>query len=130
MNTLLVLRWIAGIVIASFLTLGLAIVVFHHVVEIDMNNPTPMQFWVSNFFLSLAFGLFLFMACWFAPRWKRNAGLVVLIFSLLFISMGIYHHFTDDGYLKPDHIIRYSSFTICLAFSMLLSYKVFQNRNW
>jgi peptidoglycan/LPS O-acetylase OafA/YrhL len=130
MKTLLVLRWIAGIVLAAFLTLGLAIIVFHHVVEIDMNNPTPIQFWVSNFFLSLAFGLFLFIACWFAPRWKRNAGLLVLVFSLVFISLGVYHHFTDDGYLNQDHIIRYSSFIICLVLSMFISHKVFQNRSW
>lgn len=130
MHALQVLKWIGGILLAAFLTVGVAIIIFHHVIVVDMNNPTPAQFWISDFFLSLAFGLFVFFACWFVPKWKRNAGLFVLIFCLLFICLGTYHHFTDDGYLKEDHIIRYSSFLISLCIAMFAGHKVFGGKNW
>lgn len=130
MNIKLVSGWIGGVLLAGVLTVGSTIVIFHHVVSIDLANPTRTQFWISNFFLSLAFGLFLFLACVMVPAWKRNAGVFVFIFSLLFILTGIYNHIIYDGYLHQDHIIRYSSFTLALILSMFISYKRYKNQRW
>lgn len=130
MNIKLVSGWIGGVLLSGVLTVGSAILIFHHVVKIDLANPTRSQFWISNFFLSLALGLFLFLACVVVPAWKRNAGVFVFVFSLLFIITGIYNHIMYDGYLQQDHIIRYSSFTLALILAMFISHKLYKNKRW
>jgi tryptophan-rich sensory protein len=126
----LLLRWLAGILLSAMLTLGAAILFFHHVINVDMNNLTPLEFWISNIFLAGAFGLFVFCACWFAPAWKRNAGIFALAFCVLFISAGIYNHITYDGFLHQDHIIRYSSFLLAIVFAFFMSRKKFGQNKW
>jgi hypothetical protein len=126
----LALRWFAGILMSAMLTLGATILFFHQVIDVDMSNLTPVEFWISNIFLSVAFGLFVFCACWFVPAWKRNAGIFAIAFCVLFISAGIYNHITYDGFLHHDHIIRYSSFLLAVVIAFLLSQKRFGHKKW
>lgn len=130
MSLNLVLRWIAGIILSAALTLGATIFFFHYVINVDMNRLTPFEFWVSNIFLSLAFGSFVFCACWFAPAWKRNAGAFAFAFCTLFIAAGIYNHITYDGVLQKDHIILYSSFLLAIVLALFISHKKFRHRKW
>ena len=124
------LLWFGGIVLAGVITMGAAIFVMHHAVQINFANPTPLEFWLSDAFLSFSMAMFVLLACWFAPAWRRNAVIFVVVFTVLFISVGIYSHIKYDGFLAVDHIIRYSSFLLAQALAVILSYRLFKDKRW
>lgn len=125
------MKWILGIVLAAILTLVPASLFMHHTGDVDMNNLNAYQYWVQFLALpSLAFGLFLFLACVLVPCHKRIAGHFVFLLSLLFIGLGLYQHYTDDGFLRPVYLIRYSGFILCLSIGFALSYKIYRQQKW
>src|SRR5689334_4112220 len=104
-------KWTLGIILAGAVTLGPANLIMHHNGKVDMNNLDTFQYWVTFLTVpSLAFGLFLFLSCAFVPLQKRNAGLVVFVLSVIFIGLGAYQHYMDDGVLRNQYIVRYSGF--------------------
>ena len=125
------IKWISGILLAGIITIGPANFIMHHTGKVDMNNLTPFQYWIQFLTVpSLAFGLFVFLACAFAPAQKKYAGLLVFAISIIFIALGIYQHYTDDGYLRTDYLIRYIGFTICLSGGLAFSYRLYRNNKW
>ncbi|MEJ7681906.1 MAG: VOC family protein [Segetibacter sp.] len=125
------IKWILGIIMAGVLTLGTANIVMHHTGKVDMNNLTPFQYWVQFLIVpSLSFGLFLFLSCLFALIQKKYAGLLVFILSLIFIALGTYQHYMDDGFLRKDYLVRYIGFIASLIISFALSYKIFRQNKW
>ena len=125
------LKWILAIVIAGIITIVPANLIMHRTGNVDMNNLSTFQYWVQFFAVpSLAFGLFLFLSCVFVSIQKKYAGLLVFILSIIFISMGAYQHYMDDGVLRNQYIVRYSGFVACLVIGFVLSYKLFRQNNW
>ncbi len=125
------IKWILGIVLAGTITLVPAGFIMHHTGKPDMNNLTAFQYWIQFLAIpSIAFGLFLFLACAFVPIQKKWAGIVVFTLSIIFIALGIYHHYTDDGYLRNDYLIRYIGFVAGLMLGFLLSYQFFRQGKW
>ena len=125
------LKWILGVVIAGVITLWPANLIMHHTGKVDMNNLSPFQYWIQFLTVpSLAFGFFLFLSCVFVPMQKKYAGLLVFLLSIIFISMGAYQHYIDDGVLRNQYIVRYSGFVVCLVIGFLLSHKLFRQNNW
>ena len=123
--------WISGVILAGVLTLGAANLVMHHTGNVDMNNLTTFQYWVKFFAVpSLAFGLFLFLSSAFVPFKKKYAGITVLLLSLIFIALGSYQHYIDNGILQSQYIIRYSGFIIALAIGFHFSYRVYKKNKW
>ncbi len=121
------IKWVFGIILAGCLTLVPASWLMHHTGNVDLNNLNAYQYWVQFLAVpSLAFGLFLFLACVFVPSHKQNAGLFVFLLSLLFIGMGLYQHYTDDHVLRPVYLIRYSAFMLSLSIGFALSYKIYR----
>ena len=124
-------KWIAGIVLAGIITIWPASYLMHHTGKVDMNNLAPFQYWIQFLTLpSIAFGLFLFLACAFVPIQKKWAGIIVFTLSFIFIALGIYHHYTDDGYLRNDYLVRYIGFVAGLILGFSLSYKFFREGKW
>ncbi len=121
------IKWILGIALAGIVTLVPANFIMHHTGKVDMNNLTSFQYWIQFLTIpSIAFGLFLFLACAFVPIQKRNAGILVFAMSIVFIVLGTYQHYSDDGFLRNEYLIRYISFIIGLIIGKifnLLSYK-------
>jgi uncharacterized paraquat-inducible protein A len=125
------IKWILDIVLAGLITLVPANFIMHHTGKVDMNNLTPFQYWVQFLTVpSLAFGLFVFLSCVFVPMQKRFAGILVLAMSLIFIALGTYQHYTDDGFLRKDYLVRYVGFTICLIIGFMLAYRTFKQNGW
>lgn len=125
------IKWILGIVLAGIITLVPANFIMHRTGKVDMNNLTPFQYWIQFLTVpSVAFGLFLFLACVFVPMQKKYAGILVFTLSLIFIALGTWQHYTDDGYLRNDYLVRYIGFTICLILGFMLSYKLFKQKLW
>jgi hypothetical protein len=125
------LKWILGIVLAGIVTLVPANFIMHRTGQVDMNNLTSFQYWIQFLTVpSIAFGLFLFLACTFVPIQKKYAGILVFALSIVFIALGTYQHYTDDGYLRNDYLIRYIGFTIGLILGFSLSSKFFRQRKW
>lgn len=122
-------RWILGIILSSVLTLGVAGLVMHHGAPVDMTKLSWFQYWVVFLVLpSMAFGLFVFLCCLLVPFNKRSAGILAIAVSLLFISYGVYQHYSDDGFLANQYIIRYTGFVIGLLIGYWISYNVFNLR--
>jgi len=125
------LKWILVIFIAGVITLVPANLIMHRTGRVDMNNLTAFQYWVQFLAVpSLAFGLFLFLSCVFVGEEKKYAALLVFAISFVFISMGAYQHYTDDGVLQRQYIVRYSGFITCLLIGFAVSYKLFRHNNW
>lgn len=125
------IKWILGVVIAGVITLVPANFIMHHTGKVDMNNLTSFQYWIQFLTVpSLAFGLFLFLSCVFVPMQKKYAGLLVFILSIIFIFLGAYQHYMDDGILRNQYIVRYSGFVICLVIGFWVSHKLFRQTNW
>ncbi|HEV8083730.1 MAG TPA: hypothetical protein VGP55_11035 [Chitinophagaceae bacterium] len=125
------IKWILGIIIAGVVTLWPANLIMHHTGKVDMNNLTSFQYWVQFLTVpSLAFGLFLFLSCLFVPIQKKYAGLLVFLLSIIFISLGAYQHYMDDGTLHNQYILRYSGFIICLLIGFWISHKLYRQKNW
>src|SRR5215212_1921222 len=117
------MKWILGVILAGGVTIWPASFIMHHTGQVDMNNLTPFQYWVKFLLVpSVAFGLFLFLACVFVPFRKKQAGLLVFSLSLIFIGLGAYQHYTDDGLLANQYIVRYSGFIVGLMTALLISY--------
>jgi uncharacterized paraquat-inducible protein A len=124
-------QWILGVLFAGIITLIPANFIMHHTGQVDMNNLTSFQYWIQFLSVpSIAFGLFLFLACAFVPIQKMYAGVLVFMLSIIFIALGAYQHFTDNGYLHNDFLVRYIGFTVCLIIGFLVSYKFFRQNNW
>ena len=125
------IKWILGVVIAGIVTLIPANFIMHHTGKVDMNNLNSFQYWIQFLAVpSLAFGLFVFLACVFVPMQKKYAGLLVLVLSFIFIALGTYQHYTDDGFLRKDYLVRYIGFTICLITGFMLGYKLYRQNKW
>ena len=125
------IKWILGIVLAGTITLWPASFIMHHTGKSDMNNLTPFQYWIKFLAIpSIAFGLFLFLACAFVPTQKKYAGILVFTLSIVFIALGTYQHYTDDGFLRNDCLVRYVGFIVGLILGFSLSYKFFRQRKW
>lgn len=125
------IKWVLGVVIAGVVTLVPANFIMHHTGKVDMDNLTSFQYWIQFLTVpSLAFGLFLFLSCVFVPIQKKYAGLLVFLLSTIFISLGAYQHYIDDGILRNQYIVRYSGFVICLVIGFLVSHKLFKQNNW
>ena len=119
-------KWILGIILSGLLTLGVAGLVMHLGAPVDMTKLSWFQYWVVFLVLpSMAFGLFVFSCCLLVPFYKRSAGMLAVVLSLLFISYGVYQHYSDDGFLANQYIIRYTGFILCLLIGLLISYSVF-----
>ena len=124
-------KWILSVILAGVITLVPANFIMHHTGKVDMNNLNPFQYWVQFLIVpSLAFGLFLFLSCLFAPIQKKYAGLSVFIVSLIFIALGTYQHYMDDGFLRKDYLVRYIGFIAGLVISFVLSYIIFRQNKW
>ncbi|MBC8151593.1 MAG: hypothetical protein H7Z72_01645 [Bacteroidetes bacterium] len=122
-------RWIFGIILSGVLTLGIAGLVMHHGAPVEMTKLSSFQYWVVFLVLpSVAFGLFVFLCCSLVPFYKKSAGILAIILSLLFVSYGMYQHRSDDGFLANQYIIRYTGFVIGLLIGYWTSYKVFDLR--
>lgn len=116
--------------LAGIITLWPASLIMHHTGQIDMNHLTPFQYWVKFLLVpSLAFGLFLFLACVFVPLRKKQAGLLVFALSLIFIGLGAYQHYTDDGLLANQYMVRYTGFFIGLITALIVSHRLFKGNN-
>ncbi len=125
------IKWILGVLLAGVITLVPANFIMHHTGKVDMNNLTPFQYWIQFLLVpSLAFGLFLFLACAFVPIQKKHAGILVFSLSIIFIALGTYQHYTDDGFLRSDYLVRYTGFVVALIIGFKLSYKFFGQRKW
>lgn len=125
------IKWILGIIIAGVLTLWPANLIMHHTGSFDMNNLTPFQYWIKFLTVpSLAFGLFLFLSAVFVPFQKKHAAIAVLLLSLIFIGLGAYQHYIDNGVLQEQYIVRYSGFVLCLVIAFILSYQVYKRNKW
>ena len=125
------IKWILGIIIAGVLTLGTANIIMHRTGNVDMNNLTAFQYWIKFLTVpSVAFGLFLFLSCVFVPFQKKYAGLTVFLLSIIFIGLGAYQHYMDDGVLHNQYIVRYIGFIIGLIIGFLLSYRVYRQSKW
>ena len=125
------IKWIFGIVLAGVITIWPANFIMHHTGKVDMNNLTPFQYWIKFLAIpSIAFGLFLFLACAFVPIQKKYAGILVFALSIIFITLGTYQHYTDDGFLRSVYFIRYIGFVIGLILGLSLSYKFFRKNKW
>ena len=125
------IKWIFGIVLAGVITIWPASFIMHHTGKVDMNNLTPFQYWIKFLAIpSIAFGLFLFLACAFVPIQKKYAGILVFALSIIFITLGTYQHYTDDGFLRNVYLIRYIGFVIGLILGFSLSYKFFRKSKW
>lgn len=125
------IKWIFGIVLAGIITLVPANFIMHRTEQVDMNNLTSFQYWIQFLIVpSIAFGLFLFLACAFVPIQKKYAGVLVFTLSIVFIALGAYQHYTDDGYLRNDYLIRYLGFTVSLILGFSLSYLFFRQSKW
>jgi hypothetical protein len=125
------IKWTGGIILAGVLTIWPANLLMHHTGKVDMNNLTPFQYWIQFLMLpALAFGGFVLLACVFAPLQKMMAGMVVFVMSLIFICMGIWQHYSDDGTLHNQYVARYLAFVVCMLTGLLLGYKLFRYRKW
>jgi hypothetical protein len=124
-------KWVLGIVLAGVITLVPASFIMHHTQKVDMNNLTSFQYWIQFLTIpSIAFGLFLFLACAFVPIQKKYAGILVFTLSIVFIALGAYQHYTDDGLLRNDYLVRYIGFVVGLLIGFSLSYKIFKQSKW
>ena len=120
-----------GIVLAGIVTLLPANLIMHHTGKVDMDNLTTFQYWVKFLIIpSIAFGLFLFLACAFVPIQKKNAGILVFTLSIIFIALGVYQHYSDDGFLRNDYLVRYIGFVVGLISGFTLGYKYFRQSKW
>jgi hypothetical protein len=125
------LKWILGIALAGVLSLGPASYIMHHNGDVNMNRLNNFQYWVTFLTVpSIGFGLFLFLSCLLVPVHKKYAGILVMILSIIFIVLGSYQHYIDDGFLASQYIIRYSGFMIGLAIGFMIGYKLFKNNKW
>jgi len=125
------IKWISGIILAGVLALVPANFIMHRTGKVDMNNLTAFQYWVVFLVVpSLAFGLFVFLSCVFVPLQKKYAGILVLLLSIIFIGLGTYQHYMDDGFLRNQYIVRYIGFIIGLVIGFTLSYKIFKENKW
>jgi uncharacterized paraquat-inducible protein A len=125
------IKWILGIIVAGVLTLWPANLIMHHTGSFDMNNLTPFQYWIKFLTVpSLAFGLFLFLSAVFVPFQKKYAAITVLLLSLIFIGLGAYQHYIDNGVLQEQYIVRYSGFVLCLVIAFMLSYQIYKRSKW
>ena len=124
-------KWILGIIVAGVLTLGTANIIMHRTGNVDMNNLTAFQYWITFLAIpSVAFGLFLFLSCVFVRFQKKYAGLAAFLLSTIFIGLGAYQHYTDDGILHNQYIIRYTGFIVGLISGFLLSYRLYSQNRW
>ena len=124
-------KWIASIVLAGLVTLLPANFIMHRTGDVDMNNLTTFQYWVKLLVVpSIAFGLFLFLSCVFVDIQKKYAGLLVFMLSTIFISMGAYQHYIDDGILRNQYVVRYCAFIASLVIAFAISYKFYRQNNW
>ena len=99
--------------------------------KVNMDDLTNLSFWITYLlFLPLVFALFVILSCKFVSFRKRNAALLVILLSIVFIAIGIYHHSEENGYLANKYIIRYTGFIFGLTFGYVLSNKIFKNKNW
>lgn len=125
------LKWVLGILLAGIITLVPANFVMHRTGNVDMNNLTAFQYWIKFLTVpSVAFGLFLFLSCVFVPFQKKYAGLIVFLLSIIFIGLGAYQHYMDDGVLYNQYIVRYIGFITGLIIGFLLSYRVYGQSKW
>lgn len=125
------IKWISGIVLAGIITLLPANFIMHRTGQVDMNNLTSFQYWIQFLTVpSLAFGLFLFLACAFVPIQRKYAGVLVFVLSIIFIALGAYQHYADDGFLHNDYLVRYIGFVVCLIIGFLLSYNFYRQKKW
>ena len=119
-------KWIFGIILSGVLTLGVAGLLMHVGAPVDMTKLSWFQYWIVFLVLpSVAFGLFVFLCCSLVPFNKRSAGILAVILSLVFISYGVYQHYSDDGFLANQYILRYTGFIIGLVLGYSLSNKLF-----
>lgn len=82
-------------------------------------NCSIISFWTFSFFILCI-----------CTDTKKYAGLLVFLPSTIFISLGAYQHYIDDGILRNQYIVRYSGFVICLVIGFLVSHKLFKQNNW
>ena len=105
--------------------------IMHRTDKVDMNNLTAFQYWFVFLTVhSLAFGLFVFLSCVFVPLQKKYAGILVLLLSIIFIGLGTYQHYMDDGFLRNQYIVRYIGFIIGLVIGFIVSNKIFKENKW
>ena len=124
-------KWILGIIVAGVLTLGTANIIMHRTGIVDMNNLTAFEYWIKFLTVpAIAFGLFLFLSCVLVPFQKKYAGLTVFLLSIVFIGLGAYQHYTDDGVLHNQYIVRYTGFVVGLITGFLLSYRAYNQNKW
>jgi hypothetical protein len=126
-----ILQWILLIVVAGILTIGTAGFIMHYGGSIDLKRLTPFQYWITYLTIpSVAFALFVFLSAVFVPRKKKYAVLLVIFCSIIFISLEAHQHYSYDGFLAEQFIIRYTGFTTGLMLSFIASYIVYKNRSW
>lgn len=104
---------------------------FHHDGNVDMNHLTTFQYWVVYLIVpSVAFGLFVFLSCVLVPSQKKQAAMLVVTLSVIFVGYGIYQHYIDNGFLPNQYIIRYTGFMAGLAIGFVAGYQVYKENKW
>ncbi|MDB5013049.1 MAG: hypothetical protein JWQ25_1251 [Daejeonella sp.] len=125
------MKWVLGIILAGIITVWPANLIMHHTGEVDMNHLTRFQYWIKFLLVpSTAFGLFLCLSCLFVPMHKKYAGMLVFFLVVVLIGLGSWQHYTDDGFLQNQYIIRYFGFIVGTAIGLVISHHLFKNSNW
>ena len=120
-------KWVLGVLLAGTLTMGAAAFLMHRTGVVDLHHLTWFEYWVKLLTIpSVAFGLFVFLACAFVPTKKRYAGLLVIGLTLMLICFGVYQHMLDDGYLETQYVVRYAG----LVGGFAAAHHVYRGRRW
>ena len=83
------IKWVLGIILAGIITVWPASLIMHHTGSVDMNHLTPFQYWFKFLIVpSTAFGLFLFLSCFFVPIHKKYAGIFVFFLVTALVGFG------------------------------------------
>lgn len=124
-------KWLLGVLFAGALTMGTAAFLMHRTGAVDLHHLTWFEYWVKLLTVpSVAFGLFVFLACAFVSTRKKVAGLLVVGLTLTLIGFGVYQHTLDDGFLETQYVVRYAGFLVGLVGGFAAAHHVFRGKRW
>ncbi|WP_245126798.1 hypothetical protein [Hymenobacter volaticus] len=111
--------------------MGAAAFLMHRTGRVDVYHLTWFEYWVKLLTIpSVAFSLFVFLACAFVATEKKYAGLLVIGLTLTLIGFGVYQHTLDDGYLETQYVVRYAGFLVGLLGGFAAAHYVFRGERW
>jgi len=126
-----ILKWIFAIILAGLITLGGAAMIMHGKKSLNYSEIEGFNFYLMSVVIpAIGFCGFVILTSVFVPFKKRNAAILVLVISTVFILLGAQHHYADDGHLANKYIIRYASFLIAITAGYLYSYMRYRKNKW